>query len=113
MGLRRFACLGPEAIGEELKRGDFFLLIFVSGELLLLACSFLFDVAVPIAAIANELRMRDLNNASDQSIQKFAIVRDHDDRPGIGSQVLLEPLQRFKIEMVGRLVEQEEVGFHH
>src|SRR6266513_1064667 len=53
--LRRFAGLGPEAIGEELKRRDFFLLILVSRELLFFARRFLFDVAVPVAAITDEL----------------------------------------------------------
>src|SRR5207244_12429918 len=52
--LRRFARLGPEAIGEELKRRDFFLLILVGRELLFFAGGLLFDVAVPVAAITDQ-----------------------------------------------------------
>ena len=40
--LRCFACLGAKSIGKQLQRRDFFLLIFVSGELLFFArCSLL------------------------------------------------------------------------
>ena len=55
--LRRFARLRPEAIGELLERRDFFLLIFVGRELLFFARGFLFDVAVPVAAITEQLRI--------------------------------------------------------
>src|SRR3984893_2865523 len=63
--LRSFARLGPKAIGEQLQRRDFFLLIFVSRELLLFARGFLVDVTVPVTAITNEFRMRDLDDAAD------------------------------------------------
>src|ERR1700720_4755955 len=72
--LRGFARLGAEAIGEQLERRDFFLLIFVSGQLLFFARGFLLDVVVPVAAIPNEFRVRDLDDAADKLIQKFAIV---------------------------------------
>ena len=81
--LRSFARLGPKAIGEQLERCDLFLLVFVSGELLLFARRFLFDVAVPIPAITMELLVRDLDDRTDQLIQKLAVVRDHEDRAGI------------------------------
>src|ERR1700730_2354469 len=57
--------------------------------------------------------MRDLDDAADKLIQEFAIVRDHDDRAGIVLQIFLEPLERFEIEMVGRLVEEKEFGLHY
>jgi hypothetical protein len=41
--LRCFACLGAKSIGKQLQRRDFFLLIFVSGELLFFARCFLLD----------------------------------------------------------------------
>ena len=43
------AGLGAEAVGEFLQRRDFLLLVFVGGELLLLARGFLLDVAVPVS----------------------------------------------------------------
>src|ERR1700682_5365575 len=63
--LRSLARLGAKAVGEQLQRRDFFLLIFVSRELLLFARGFLFKVTVPVAAITNEFRVRDLDDAAD------------------------------------------------
>ncbi len=40
-------------------------------------------------------------------------MRDHDNRTRVISQKFLEPLERFKIEMVGRLIEQEKIGLHY
>ena len=82
------------------------LLILVGSELLHFARRFLLDVAVPIPAIPNESAMRDLHDRANELIQKFAIVRDHQDRARIISQIFLEPDERFEIEMIGRLIEQ-------
>jgi hypothetical protein len=38
-------------------------------------------------------------------------VRDDEDRARITLQVLLEPQQRLEVEVVGRLVEHQQVGF--
>src|SRR5207248_1780445 len=67
----------------------------------------------PIAAVANELRMGNLDDAPDQLIQKLAIVRDHDNRARIILKIFLEPLERFEIEMVRRFVEKKKIRFHH
>ena len=75
--LRGLACLGAKAVGELLEGGDFFLLILVGRELLFLARGFLFDVAVPVAAVTEQLRLRDLDDAADERVQKFAVVRNH------------------------------------
>jgi len=37
-------------------------------------------------------------------------VRDHDERPGVGGQEFFEPRPGFEVEVVGGLVEEEEVG---
>ena len=111
--LRCFAGLGAKSIGKQLQRRDFFLLIFVSGELLFFARRFLLDITVPIAPITHQFRVRDLDDAADKLIQKFAIVRDHDNRARITSQIFLEPLKRFEIEMIRWFVEQKKIGLHH
>src|SRR2546430_17073874 len=84
-----------KSVGKQLERRDFFLLIFVSGELLFFARCFLLDITVPVAPITHQLRVRDLDDTADQLVQKFAIVRDHDNRAWITSQIFLEPLKRF------------------
>src|SRR5438477_12950894 len=54
LGLRSFAGLGAKSIGKQLERRDFFLLILISGELLLFARRFLLDITVPVAPITYE-----------------------------------------------------------
>ncbi len=36
-------------------------------------------------------------------------MRDDENRPGVALQILLEPQQRLQVEMVGRLVQQQQV----
>ncbi len=107
--LRRLARLGPEAIGKLLERSNFFLLVLVGRKLLLFARRLLFDVAVPVPAIPVQPPVRDLNDGTDELIQKLAIVRDHEDRARITREVILKPDERFEIEMVRRLVEQQQL----
>ena len=45
-----------------------------------------------------------------QGLEKAPIVADHHDRPARGAQHLLQVLNSDDVEMVGRLVEQEDVG---
>ncbi len=49
---------------------------------------------------------------TDDFIHELAVVGDEEEGAGIIFQVILEPEKREEIEMVRRLVEQEEVGFH-
>ncbi len=107
LGLRRFARLGPKPIGEKLQRRDLLLLVLIRGKLLLFPRHPLLDVAIPIPPITVQPSMRDLDDGTDELIQKFAVVRDHENRAGIIRQVFLEPNQRFEIEMVCRFVEQQ------
>ena len=43
-------------------------------------------------------------------VEEVAVVGDDDHRAGILAQRLFEPLDRFGVEMVGRLVQQQQVG---
>ena len=55
LGLGGFARFGAEAVDEILKVLDFALLVFVSGEVLLVAGLFLNEVVVVVAAVAVEV----------------------------------------------------------
>ena len=44
-------------------------------------------------------------------VEEVAVVGDHDHGAWIIAQMMLEPRHAFGVEMVGRLVEQEDVGF--
>ena len=60
-----------------------------------------------------DLLVADLEDVVDERIEKLAVVRNHQDRAGIILEIILEPAERFEIEMVRRLVEHEQVGLHH
>ena len=111
--LRSLAGLGAEAVGEFLERGDFLLLVFVRGELLFLAGGAFEDVFVPVATVAIEPLVGDLDDGADERVEEFAVMRDHQNRAGIIAQIFLKPDERFEVEVVGRFVQQQQVGFHH
>ncbi len=43
-------------------------------------------------------------------VEKVAVVGDRDDRPRVFRKVMLQPFHGFGIEVVGRLVEEKDVG---
>jgi len=51
-----------------------------------------------------------LDGAIHGYVEKVAVVRDQNVAEGIALQVLLEPVARFQVQMVCRLVEQQQVG---
>src|SRR5262249_62362952 len=56
-----------------------------------------------------QLTAIDLDDPRGQPLQKRSIVRDERDRAAIGSQKFLEPGNGVDIEMIGWLVEEQQV----
>ena len=52
-------------------------------------------------------------DAVDAGVEEFAVVRDQQDAAGIARQILFEPEDGFEVEVVGGLVEQQQVGAVH
>ena len=52
----------------------------------------------------------ELENPAGDVVEEVAIVGDGDDRARVVLEEALEPGDRFGVEMVGRLVEQQQVG---
>ena len=52
-----------------------------------------------------------LGDAIDHVVHKGTVVAYHDNRAVVAAQKALKPLHAFKVEVVGGLVEQEQVGF--
>jgi len=52
----------------------------------------------------------ELDDPGREPLEKGAVVGDEDHRAGIFEQEGLEPLDRLDVEMVGRLVEEQQVG---
>src|SRR5487761_1861487 len=71
---------------------------------------FLPEPAGIIALIGNPLAAVELENPASDLVEEIAVVRHRDDGAGIFGQKALQPSHRFGVEMVGRLVEQEQIG---
>ena len=52
----------------------------------------------------------DLGDPLRHVVEEVAVVGHGQDRSGVGLQVALEPLDRLGVEVVGRLVEEQQVG---
>src|SRR5947207_180372 len=77
----------------------------------LLEALFLLNLVLrEIAEVVGDAPELDLGDACDRDVEKIAVVGDQHDRAGIGAEKFLEPVPRFEIEMVRRLVEQQHVG---
>ena len=55
----------------------------------------------------------ELDDARRQALKERAVVRDEHDRPGVLREEALEPGDGLDVEMVGGLVEQQQVGLGH
>ncbi len=51
----------------------------------------------------------ELEDPARDVVEEVPVVRDRDDRAGIRSEVMLEPRDRFRIQVVRRLVEEQQV----
>ncbi len=113
LGLGSLGGLGAEAVGKPLESFDFLPLVLISRPLLFLAHGTLGHIGIVIAAVADNTRLGNFKNTADQLIEQFAVVGDHQDGTGIGPQIILEPDQRFDIQMVGRFIQHQQAGFLH
>ena len=107
--LRGLGRLVAEAIDEHLHARDFFVLLSLG-----LAQAFehgvaLLDVLAVVADVVGQLPQVNVGDARDDRIEEVAVVRDENDRVGIGAEIFLEPVAGLEIEVVGRLVEQQQV----
>ena len=51
-----------------------------------------------------------MQDRADRAVEKLAVVADDQHRVRVGAQIALEPERAFEIEVVGRLVEQQDLG---
>jgi hypothetical protein len=98
-----------EAVDERLQMMNALLLVPLIGLQLSPALRLLFQVTVVIARIEISAAIPDLQDSLDRDVQEITVVRDEHKREGIAVQVLLQPIAGFKVQMVGRLVEQQDI----
>jgi hypothetical protein len=58
------------------------------------------------------LRSCDFVNGLDDFIHELPVVGDEQDGAGVGLEIVLQPEEGEEVEVVGRLVEHEQVGLH-
>ena len=102
--------LRAEAIDKGFEVLDLIALIFVGSQQLRAALVFLREVFGVVALEDGEALVPDFDGAVDGDVEKIAVVRDEDVAEGIGLQIVLKPVAGFEVEMVGGLVEQQQVG---
>ena len=103
-----------EAIDELLVAFDFFLLIAIGLHLLIVALLALLQVGAVVSCVGDELRGIgiDLDDGFDERVHEVTIVGNHQDGTGVVEQVALEPEKGDEIEVVGGLVEHQQIGLH-
>src|SRR6266508_1962402 len=97
--------------GAEL--GDLTLLVLISLGLFLALGQFLFEIIRVVASVGFDAMSRwiQFKNGFDRIIEKRAVVRDNQCRALKAIQPIFEPSEHFDIEVVGGLVQQEEMRF--
>ena len=105
--------LGTEAVDEAVQVLDLALLLFVHR---LLQCqlgrTLSFEGGV-VAGVELHAALLDMQDVADHGVEEVAVVRDHHQRAAITAQPAFEPEHGVKVEVVGRFVEQQEVGAAH
>ena len=109
----RLACLrglGPEAVDEGLQVLALGLLLL--GELGQQAALLgeLRGEGRIAAAIERELAAIEMQDVIHAGVEQIPIVADHHHRMGVAAEVVVQPQRPLEVEVVGRLVQQEEVG---
>ena len=80
----------------------------LGGEELRLA-PLLFEGRV-VALVERQPAAFEMQNMGGDVVEQIAVVADDEDARRIARQIIDEPQRAFKIEIVGRLVEQQQIG---
>ena len=102
--------VGREAVDEPLLLGEHRLLPRVRGLAVGLADGALALVEVVVARVHRDLAAVDLGDLRDDAVHEVAVVAGHQQRRGLRLEERLEPDDRLDVQVVGRLVHQQDVG---
>ena len=111
--LARLGRLGAETIDEGVQVGALALLLFEHRLLLREALAALALEGGVAAGIQGEALLLDMGDMIDHGVDEHAIVRDQQQGAAVVAQPLFEPDHRVQVEVVGGLVEQQQVGAAH
>ena len=102
--------LVTEPIDEHLHARDLFLLFALGFAQLLHARVALRDVVRVGARIVGQHPEIQIRNPRDDRIEKEAVVRNQNHGMWIVGEILFEPVARLEVQMVRRLIEQQQRG---
>ena len=108
--LLRLRRLVAEAVDEDFELLDAVALVAVGGGQLLVALRLLREELVVVAGVEPEALVPDFGDLVDRDVEEVAVVRDQHERVRIVLQIFFQPVAGFEVEMVRRLVEQQQVG---
>ena len=102
---------GPEVelVRRFAQMGDLLLVLFPDAKLFFIAAVFLLHKEAVVAVIKLRPAVDELNGALHHGVQKPAVVGDGEDGALEVEEVVLQPLGGVHIQMVGGLVQQENV----
>ena len=95
----------PLLLARERALARFFLAALLREPLLLLR-----EPGRVVALVGNAAAAIELEDPAGDVVEEVAIVGDDQDGAGIIAQMAFEPLDGLGVEMVGRLVEQQQLG---
>ena len=102
---------GFEAVGPVLHLRDFLLLILVGGDELFLARGLFPQVVVVVAFVAGDFGLGDLEDGVTQGVEENTVVGNEQNGAWIAGEIVLKPDEGLEVEVVGWLIQQEQVGF--
>jgi hypothetical protein len=106
-GFRLLGFLSGDVPADEVFGPRDHLPLLIIGPLLLLAPLFaLRQIGAVIPFVTVDAPILEFEDSVDRVIEKKAIVRDDDIGGFVSGEKVFEPLDRFDIEVVGRLIEQ-------
>ena len=108
--LVRLGGLVAELLDELFGLFDHPLLVLVGGQLLRTPFGAQHDVFRVGHLVVVDLAQRQFDGACGDVVQKGAVVRNDEHGAVVAFQILLQPLDRLDVQMVGRFVQQEDRG---
>ena len=101
--------LVAELLDEGLHVGDFLVLSLLHGDELRATLGPLAQESVVVAGEDVELAVGDVGHVVDDGVHESAIVADHEHGAAVALEKVLQPAHTLQVEVVGRLVEQQQV----
>jgi len=77
-----------------------------------LRCALALEAGI-VAGVAFQLALVDMDDHVDHFVEEIAIMRDDQQRAGVAFEPVFKPDDRIQIQMVGRFIEQQQVGRAH